>query len=43
LIAVTVDSTSPPRWLAELRVLMEDPRLVVNGHLLFSTSGQRPA
>jgi ubiquinone/menaquinone biosynthesis C-methylase UbiE len=29
--------------LAELRVLMEDPRLVVNGHLLFSTSGQRPA
>jgi ubiquinone/menaquinone biosynthesis C-methylase UbiE len=29
--------------LDELRELFEDPRLVVNGHLLFSTSGQRPA
>jgi ubiquinone/menaquinone biosynthesis C-methylase UbiE len=29
--------------LAEMKAVMEDPRLVVNGHLLFSTSGQRPA
>jgi ubiquinone/menaquinone biosynthesis C-methylase UbiE len=29
--------------LIELKEIMEDPRLVVNGHLLFSTSGQRPA
>ena len=29
--------------LAEMKTVMEDPRLVVNGHLLFSTSGQRPA
>lgn len=31
------------RQLDELRLLLDDPRLVVNGHLLFSTSGQRPA
>jgi ubiquinone/menaquinone biosynthesis C-methylase UbiE len=29
--------------LDEMRAVMEDPQLVVNGHLLFSTSGQRPA
>lgn len=29
--------------LAEMKAVMEDPRLVINGHLLFSTSGQRPA
>ncbi len=29
--------------LDELRSLLDDPRLVINGHLLFSTSGQRPA
>jgi ubiquinone/menaquinone biosynthesis C-methylase UbiE len=29
--------------LAQLRVLLDDPQLVIHGHLLFSTSGQRPA
>jgi ubiquinone/menaquinone biosynthesis C-methylase UbiE len=29
--------------LDQLRELLDDPRLVINGHLLFSTSGQRPA
>jgi ubiquinone/menaquinone biosynthesis C-methylase UbiE len=29
--------------LDELRTLLDDPQLVINGHLLFSTSGRRPA
>jgi len=38
-----LDNGITQEQLDEMRELLDDPRLVVNGHLLFSTSGQRSA